>query len=418
MKRLLSLVVLATGALVSPIDAGSKAKSKDSNTSCCLPVIVNGAGSTLQGQTFNADGTVSTNASFTVVAAGAGNFQRVDDRAVFQYNAKDPVTGAVFAQGSSAGVNQTLAGTVDFGGTDTPPSASQVVPTGTLLNFPIVVAGVAPVFNLPNTTAISFPAVVLAGIFSGHYQTWGDVAAAGAIGINPLDSLIPVTFVVRADGSGTTGDFTNYLFTFPTTSSKWTLNGNGPFTDAQWRGAYGLPGGSGNFVSASQTSGVISAVNGTNGAIGYLGYNNFVTAVADGSFGATVHVGAVENKNGIGTDFVAPTSASISLATSGVTVPTNLLINTVNESTNPAAFPIASPTNIVILQCQPTKCRAAEIKEFLYYLITKGQSLAAGLGFGTLDQSIVNQYIANLCLIKNAESVLKSKISNCYKKCS
>ena len=112
---------------------------------CCYPNVFQGAGSTLQGQADTA------NDSITIQTVN--NYNAVHNCPQFAYNGTNPATGLPYAQGSSAGVSQTEAGIVLFGGTDVPPSASLVYPTGDLLNFPIVVAAVAVIQSSESNSA-------------------------------------------------------------------------------------------------------------------------------------------------------------------------------------------------------------------------------------------------------------------------
>ena len=68
---------------------------------------------------------------------------------------------------------------------------------------------------------VQLTAAQTAGIFSGKYATWGDVGT----NVNATDALLPITIVVRGDGSGSTGDFTEYLSTFPGLTGRYQVMG-------------------------------------------------------------------------------------------------------------------------------------------------------------------------------------------------
>jgi len=113
--------------------------------------------------------------------------------------------------GSSGGINQIKAGTVDFGGSDaplTPAELSEAAP----VQFPMVIGGVVPIVNLKGVEPGEFRLTpdVLAGIFSGEIGEWDHEAITE---LNPGIAFPnePITTVHRADGSGTTWIFTNYL---------------------------------------------------------------------------------------------------------------------------------------------------------------------------------------------------------------
>ena len=348
----------------------------------------------------------STNDSITIQTVN--NYNEIHNCPQFAYNGTNPITGLPYATGSSAGVSQTEAGTVLFGGTDVPPSASLVYPTGDLLNFPIVVAAVAVIYNLPmQTTPLNLSAAQIAGIFSGKYLTWG---AVGASNLNPVYATTAITIVVRGDSSGSTGDLNEYLSTYPGLTPAWTQTGNGSssttgFSAAQWQAAWtGLPTVNSTYVFATGTGAMLSDVNGTTGAVGYAGFNNVVVeALAD------VDVAAVQNPSGA---FIVPSVASIEAAIVGITVPKNLLIDSIN-STNATAYPIATPTNIVVRDCQVSCCQAIELRKFLYYYATVAQGNAEPNGFGKLSSAIVQQYVKNLNLINSSEGCVSDKVKQC-----
>ncbi|HET7663819.1 MAG TPA: phosphate ABC transporter substrate-binding protein PstS, partial [Rhodanobacteraceae bacterium] len=113
--------------------------------------------------------------------------------------------------GSSGGIAQIKAGTVDFGASDKPLSAADLKKFG-LGQFPIVIGGIVPIFHVegidPGKLVLNGP--TLADIFLGRITRWNDPAIAG---LNPGMKLPDerITVVHRSDGSGTSFNFTNYL---------------------------------------------------------------------------------------------------------------------------------------------------------------------------------------------------------------
>ena len=149
---------------------------------------------------------------------------------------------------------------------------------------------------------------------------------------------------------------------------------------------------------------MISDVNSTAGSVGYAGFNN---VLVEGP--AAVEVAAVQNPSGA---FIVPTVASIEAAVVGITVPKNLLIDSIN-STNATAYPIATPTNIVVRDCQVSCCQAVELRKFLYYYATVAQGNAEPNGFGKLSSAIVQQFVKNLNLINSSEGCVSEKVKQC-----
>ena len=113
--------------------------------------------------------------------------------------------------GSSGGINQIKAKTVDFGGSDAPLTPAELSEAA-LVQFPMVVGGVVPIVNLAGVEPgeLRLTPDVIAGIFAGDITEWDNEAITK---LNPGIAFPnePITTVHRADGSGTTWIFTNYL---------------------------------------------------------------------------------------------------------------------------------------------------------------------------------------------------------------
>ncbi|GGH26249.1 phosphate-binding protein PstS [Alsobacter metallidurans] len=160
--------------------------------------------------------------------------------------------------GSGGGVKQIQAKTVTFGATDAPLKGADLEKSG-LVQFPMVMGGIVPVVNLegvaPGELVLDGP--TLANIFMGTVKTWNDPAIAKLnAGLKLPDSNILV--VRRADGSGTTFNFTDYL---AKVSPDWKTK-VGVSTAVEW------PVG----VGAKGNDGVANNVMQSKGAIGYVEY--------------------------------------------------------------------------------------------------------------------------------------------------
>jgi phosphate transport system substrate-binding protein len=158
--------------------------------------------------------------------------------------------------GSGAGIKQIKAKTVDFGASDMPLPANELTEAG-LFQFPAVMGGVVPVINLPGVTPgqVKLTGAVLADIFLGKITKWNAQPIAA---LNPGVKLPAedITVVHRADSSGTTFLFTDYL---AKTNPDWKLK-VGAGTAVKW--ATGV-GGKGN-------EGVAANVQRIKGGIGYV----------------------------------------------------------------------------------------------------------------------------------------------------
>lgn len=116
------------------------------------------------------------------------------------------------ALGSGAGIRQITVGTVDFGASDGPMTDEQLAQVkGKLLHIPTVLGAVVPAYNIPGVKQeLKFTPELLAGIFLGKINNWSDPAIAK---VNPGVRFpnLGIVVVHRADGSGTTYVFTDYL---------------------------------------------------------------------------------------------------------------------------------------------------------------------------------------------------------------
>lgn len=160
--------------------------------------------------------------------------------------------------GSGGGIKQIKASTVDFGASDMPLTSQELDQDG-LFQFPAIIGGVVPVVNVEGVAPgqLKLTGVALADIYLGKIKTWNDPALAA---LNP-DVKLPataITVVRRADGSGTTFLFTDYL---SMVSTDWKSR-VGTGTSVSWPAGVG---GKGN-------EGVAAYVQRIKGAIGYVEY--------------------------------------------------------------------------------------------------------------------------------------------------
>src|SRR5246127_1892031 len=144
--------------------------------------------------------------------------------------------------GSGAGIKQINAKTVDFGASDMPLKDEELKTSG-LMQFPTVIGGVVPVINVAGVKPgqLKLTGAVLADIYLGKVTKWNDAAITG---LNPGVSLpdAQIATVHRADGSGTSFIFTNYL---SKVNADWKAK-VGESTAVSWPTAANGVGGKGN----------------------------------------------------------------------------------------------------------------------------------------------------------------------------
>jgi phosphate transport system substrate-binding protein len=160
--------------------------------------------------------------------------------------------------GSGAGIKQIRAKTVTFGATDAPLKAEELAKDG-LAQWPMVMGGIVAVVNLDGVKPgdIHIDGATLTKIYLGEITTWSDPALKA---LNPSLNLpnLPIVPIHRADGSGTTFNFTYYL---AEVSPDWKSK-VGVATTVDWPGGIGAKG----------NDGVSNNVATTKGAIGYVEY--------------------------------------------------------------------------------------------------------------------------------------------------
>jgi phosphate transport system substrate-binding protein len=158
--------------------------------------------------------------------------------------------------GSGGGIKQIQAKTVVFGATDAPLKGDELEKSG-LVQFPMVMGGIVPVLNLdgvaPGSLVLDGP--TLAKIFLGQVKSWDDAAIKA---LNPSATLPKqaITVVHRADGSGTTFNFTNYL---SKVSPEWKSK-VGEATAVEWPVGIGAKGNEGVAGNVAQTKGSVGYV--------------------------------------------------------------------------------------------------------------------------------------------------------------
>jgi phosphate transport system substrate-binding protein len=262
------------------------------------------------------------------------------------------------AVGSGTGVADLQTATADFAGNDgalKPTDTARM--KGPVLQFPVAFGSITLSYNLPGVkTGLKLDGATIADIFMGKVKTWNDPAIKA---LNPGISLpsSAITVAHRSDSSGTTDGFTKYL---SDVSPAWkSAIGHGKIV--KWPVGTG---GKGN-------SGVAAIVKQTQGAIGYV---EQAYALENGFTYAAV-------KNSAGT-YVTPSLPATSAAASGIKVPADLGISTIN-SPNPTAYPIASQTFLDVYK-DPCKSGGASgavaksIKSFLTYAFGPGQQTLGG----------------------------------------
>ncbi|WP_421595478.1 phosphate ABC transporter substrate-binding protein PstS [Rahnella sp. PD4] len=267
--------------------------------------------------------------------------------------------------GSSGGVKQIIAKTVDFGASDAPMKEEDLNKNG-LFQFPTVIGGVVLAVNIPGIKSgqLTLDGATLGDIYLGKIKKWNDAAITK---LNPGVKLPDTNIAVvrRADGSGTSFVFTSYL---AKVNSEWK-DKIGAGSTVNW--PTGL-GGKGN-------DGVAAFVQRLPGSIGYVEY-----AYAKQNNLAYTKLVDADGKA------ISPTEASFSAAAKGADWSKTFAQDLTNQKGD-NAWPISSTTFILVYKDQQDAAKGAEVLKFFDWAYKNGTKLTTDLDYAALPASVVEQ---------------------------
>ncbi len=271
--------------------------------------------------------------------------------------------------GSSGGIRQIRAKTVTFGASDAPVSGADL-DRDAMVQFPAIIGGTVPVVNLegfkPGELRITGP--VLAEVYLGTISKWNDGKLAA---LNPGKKLPDqaITVVHRADGSGTTFNFTDYL---SAVSKDWA-DKVGKGAAVKWP-ADSSVGGKGN-------EGVAANVNRVKGAIGYVEYayvkKNNMTFLQ------------LQNADG---KYVSPDDLTFAAAAAGAdwfSVP-GMGISMVNAK-GASSWPISTASFILMYKEPSDKEASKDVIKFFDWAFKNGKKMAEELDYVPLPDALTAQ---------------------------
>ena len=223
--------------------------------------------------------------------------------------------------------------------------------------------------NLEGVDTLNLSPDTIAKIFQAEITTWDDEAIAAD---NPEADLpsTPITVVHRSDGSGTTKNFTKFLTV--AAPDTWTLDSG---EEVEWPTST---------VGAEKSTGVTAVIKDTDGAIGYV---DLADAAKE-----QLAVAAVGNASG---DFVAPSPDSASAALAAADVADDLTYDPLNADAE-GAYPITSPTWVLVDKVQADQAKADVLKAYLTYVLTTGQAEAKSLLYAPLPADLAEKAVAQI----------------------
>jgi len=283
--------------------------------------------------------------------------------------------------GSGGGIRQVIAGTVDFGATDTPMNDEEEKKAPhKLLHLPMTIGAVAVAYNVPELTApLKLTPEILVDIYLGRITKWND-ASLRKINEGAQLPASDIRVIARSDGSGTTAVFTDYL---GVVSPEWKEK-VGVGKSVKWPTGLGAKG----------NEGVAGQVRTIPGAIGYV---EVAYAKQTG-----LAMAALKAPSG---EFVSPSIEGVSAAAEGVELPASLHASLVNSAA-PKAYPISSYSYLLVYEDTPDKAKAQSLSDFLWWAIHDGQKFAAALHYAPLPARVVAKLEGRLKELKSGGKAL------------
>jgi len=310
-----------------------------------------------------------------VTGAGASFPAPIYSKWADSYNKATKVQVNYQSVGSGAGIKQIIAKTVDFGASDMPLTDEQLAKDG-LMQFPTVIGGVVPVVNIKGITPgqLRMTGLLLGDIYLGKITKWNDPAIKAINKDVPLpDTQIAV--VRRADGSGTTFLFTNYL---SKVNPDWKSR-VGEGTAVNWPTGTG---GKGN-------EGVSAFVQRLDNSIGYVEY-----AYAKQNKMSHILIGNKEGK------FVAPDDDAFKAAAVGADW-TKSFYQVLTEQPGEASWPITGATFILMHKVQDKPAQASGSLKFFNWAYESGDKTATELDYVPMPASVKDLVRKQWALIKD-----------------
>ena len=276
---------------------------------------------------------------------------------------------------SGTGIQDATNGSTDIGTSDAYLSSGDLVKKPSLLNIPLAVSAQTVIYNLPDVSGnLKLNGTILAEIYQGKITTWDDPAITS---LNPRAHLpaMKIVPVVRKDRSGDTFLFTSYL---STQDADWNAT-TGYGTIVKWPHLPVEP-------APTGSTGVLSTCEDTPGCIAYNGISYLARAEQAG-------LGEASLANYAG-NYTLPTAAAITAGLSSFLslTPPNETISLI-DGPAPGGYPIINYEYAVVSTHQPSPAKASAVKDFLTWIITKGNIPTATYldkwGFQPLPSALV-----------------------------
>ncbi len=321
------------------------------------------------------------NIAMNITGAGASFPQPIYAKWSYDYNAATGGQVNYQSIGSSGGIKQIEAKTVDFGASDAPMTPEELDAAG-LIQFPTVIGGVVPIVNIDGVEPgqLKLDGAALADIYLGKISNWNDPAIAN---LNP-DLTLPdaaITTVFRSDGSGTTFNFTDYL---AKVSTDWK-DSVGVDKTVKWPTSATGAGGKGN-------EGVSSYVNRMKNSIGYVEY----------AYAKQNNMSYAALKNAAG-NFVQPSAETFAAAGDIDWSQQAGFYKVITNSETEQAWPIAAATFILVHKQPENPQQVAGVLNFFDWAYAQGDEDALALDYVPFSDTAVALFKAQWNEVKGSD---------------
>ncbi len=316
----------------------------------------------------------AANAGQSITAGGASTQKIIQDACAATYKT-DSVAYA--STGSGTGRNNFVAGTYDFGGSDTAYAATDKLPAK-FTYVPVIGVPVAIAFNIPGVTSLELSPRVLAAILNGTYKTWDD-ASIKALNPNAKLPSSAITVVYRSGSSGTTQSLSRFLAANGGTG--WKDNGT-------WATASSKSNPVG--ISAANAGAVVSTVASTSGSIGYADLSDVA--------GKGLKFAAI--RNGAGKP-VLPSVAAAAKFLSGQRVGVDGILDIDYKASVAGGYNLSLISYAIAPTASSNAAKGTAVRNYLNYVITKcGPAKATKLNYVPLSGPLLTKARALVAKIK------------------
>jgi len=322
-------------------------------------------------------GAFAANAADAVTGAGASFPAPIYSKWAEAYNKATGNQINYQSVGSGAGIKQIKEKTVDFGASDMPLKDEDLTAAG-LMQFPTVIGGVVPVIHVEGVKPgqLKLTGTVLADIYLGKITKWNDPAITALNpGVKLPDGVI--TPVHRADGSGTSFIFTNYL---SKVNADWKAK-IGEGTAVNWPA---------NGIAGKGNEGVAQSVSRAPNSIGYVEY----------AYAKQSKMDYVSLKNEAG-NFVQPDDLTFKAAAAGADW-TKSFYQILTEQPGKDSWPITGATFILMHVAQDKPAQATASLKFFDWAYANGDKAATDLDYVPLPDSLKSVIHTKWAGIKDA----------------